>query len=564
MRSWRSIEFRLAAWYSLLLLAGLTSLGAVLWFGVNYSMVAAVDDLLADRVGHLVDFINAEFRADLSGLSDNQDEGEVRGQVVQVDPRREWLQIGGTRVRLTPETVFEGRTAAFRSSDLEDGQYVEVAVKRAGAGKDWVATAVLLDTAFWQELREELSDYALATPDGRLIHIRTSTGQSLLPLGAGPEEQTTPPWLDSSNEGRSLLTVETANGPFRVFSTEVLLARDSHRIQVASSLAALTATRARLFSWVLWAVPIGLLLSICGGYVISRAALRPVERVVSVAGRMDVGRLSERLAVPATGDVVQRLAETFNDMLARLEVSVKRLEEFTADASHELRSPVSVIRTTAELALRQARTDEDLRKDMRDILHEATRLTNLIEDLLTLARADSGADSVAFSDVDLATLAREVSVQYRRAVGQRELDLDIPETDAVVRGHAPSLRRLLVILLDNAVRHTADDSSIRVAIRNEGEDLILSVEDTGEGIPPDEMDRVFDRFYRVDSSRNRSKGGFGLGLSIAKWIAEAHGGSITATSELAKGSTFSVVLPQHFSLVAARVPETPHPEQNST
>jgi two-component system, OmpR family, heavy metal sensor histidine kinase CusS len=544
VRPWRSIEFRLAAWYSLLLLGGLTSLGAVLWFGINYSMVAAVDDLLAEKAGRLVDFIHAEFKGNHSDLRENADDGEVRGQVERVDPRHEWLQIHGTRIYLTPQTVFAGRTAPFRAADLQQGQYVEVAVERAGTGGEWAATTILLNTTYWDELREDLNEYALAVPEGRLTHIRTATGQILLPVRSQSDAQTTLPWLDSPTEGQRFFTVETAEGSFRVHSTEAVVEGSSCRIQVASSLAALTATKARLLSWILWAGPVGLVLSLCGGYVISRAALRPVENVVGVAGRMDVNRLSERLEVPATGDVVQRLAETFNGMLGRLEASVRRLEEFTADASHELRSPVTVIRTTAELAVRQARTREELRKDMQGIQAEAARLTELIEDLLTLARADSGGYSSPMDDVDLGALVREVTKQYGQTIGQRKLHVEIAEEDAVVTGHAPSLRRLLVILLDNAVQHTPADTSIRVVVRGEREALLLSVADTGEGILPQDLSRVFDRFYRVDSSRNRFKGGFGLGLSIAKWIVESHSGNIAATSQVGKGTTFSAHLPR--------------------
>jgi signal transduction histidine kinase len=258
---------------------------------------------------------------------------------------------------------------------------------------------------------------------------------------------------------------------------------------------------------------------------------------------MDVHRLSERLDVPPTGDLVQRLAETFNGMLGRLQVSVKRLDEFTADASHELRNPVSVIRTTAELALRQARTDENLRKDMVEIHEQATRLTNLIEDLLTLARADSGGSGEPMCDVEFRALVYEVSEQYRRVAGERRIVVDVEETADTVWGHGPSLRRLIAILLDNAIQHTPADSWIHVAAARDGSLLVLSVADTGEGIPQADLPRVFDRFYRVDSSRNRSNGGVGLGLSIARWIAESHGGSITVTSEPGKGSTFRVQLP---------------------
>jgi len=519
------------------LLAGLISLGGALWFGVNYSMVAAVDDLLAARVEHLVAFVDAELGGDLPQLSHDGDQGERRGEIEQIDSSRESFLLNGARIRLTPKTTFEG----YGDEGLKTGQYVAVAVEKDETGK-WLATHVALEMGFWEELQEDLHEYALSVPEGRLIHIRMEGGPTLLPAQTTLSEQTPIPWQDSTGAETEYLTVETRDGAFRVLTSRAQVAGSPCRIQVASSLAAVTATRERLFSWVLWAVPAGLFLSISGGYAISRAALRPVEKVAGVAGRMDVRRLSERLEVPATGDVVQRLAETFNGMLSRLETSVRRLEEFTADASHELRSPVSVIRTTAELALRQDRTAAELRKDMQEIQGEAAHLTELIEDLLTLARADSGAGASPMSDVDLGALVDEVASQYSRTIGERQLHVEIAETDTIVTGHVSSLKRLLVILLDNAVQHTPADASIWVAVRGEGAVLVLSVADTGEGIPPEDMNRLFDRFYRVDSSRNRSKGGFGLGLSIAKWIVESHGGSIKVASDAGKGTTFSTRL----------------------
>jgi signal transduction histidine kinase len=181
---------------------------------------------------------------------------------------------------------------------------------------------------------------------------------------------------------------------------------------------------------------------------------------------------------------------------------------------------------------------------MPEIQDEATRLTELIEDLLTLARADSGPDAPLMDNVDLSALVHEVVEQYGAALGQRSLTVEITTPDPVVTGHAPSLRRLLVILLDNAVQHTPVDTSIQIALRGELGSLVLSVSDTGDGIPPDSLKRVFDRFYRVDSARNRSNGGFGLGLSIAKWIVESNHGSISVTSKIGEGVTFEAHLPR--------------------
>ncbi|MDA0205455.1 MAG: HAMP domain-containing sensor histidine kinase [Acidobacteria bacterium] len=310
---------------------------------------------------------------------------------------------------------------------------------------------------------------------------------------------------------------------------------------MASSLAAIVSAKRRLLVNLAWAVPLVIVLSLGGGYHVARSALQPIESVVAVAQGIDVGKLSERLDAPSSGDVVERLAKTFNGMLDRLEGSVRRLEEFTADASHELRSPVAVIRTTAELALRQDRTPTQLRSDMQEIEREAARLTSLIENLLTLARSDANGMTPNKRPVDLFALVVEVGDQHRRLHPSRALAVEIPSLYAYVLGDEASLRQLLAILLDNAVRHTPDEASITISLRTEGDAHRLSVADTGNGIPDDELGRIFDRFYRGDSSRGVD-GGFGLGLSIARWIAESHDACIKVESVVGKGSVFSVRL----------------------
>ncbi len=534
MISWRSLEFRLAAWYCVLLMAGLGAIGSVLWFGVNYAMVAAVDDLLAARVDRLADFIDSEFPTE---LSDTSEAGELVGLIEDVDPEGRWFVLRGTRIQISPTTVFE--MAASREIDFQVGQYVEVETEPAAGVV--AAAEVSFEADFFEELWEELYEYTFAVPDGKLMRIRTADdhgGFSEEDLDSSPDL----PWLGPPEGARNFHNFENADGTFRVLVAEVGLAGLRSEVQVATSLAPVIAAREQLVSWLLWGIPIAALLSFSGGYAIGRAALRPVEDVADVASRMDISRLSERLKVPPTEDVLQRLTETFNDMLQRLEGSVTRLDQFTADASHELRSPVSVIRTTAEIALRQAESEPELRKSLEEIQAEATSLTELLQDLLKLARSN-GSD-VATEPVDLRSVANEICRQYRDRTGARRLDFANDRSEAIVRGHPPSLRRLLMILLDNAIQHTPETVSIEVVIRTASDQVVLSVSDTGEGIPEDKIHRVFDRFYRADPSRSRSKGGFGLGLSIAKWIVGSHGGIIEARSENGKGSTFSVRLPQ--------------------
>ncbi len=534
---WRSIEFRLAGLFSLLLLAGLASLGAVLWFGVEYNMVSAVDSLLEARATNLAKFVDSEFGNVFVESRGDINQGEFRGPIERVDTDHRWIVMRSARIALRPDTKFEG---SARPLSLKAGQFGEVEVERTSARSDWTARTVALVTNLPKELKEMLGEYVQAAPDGRFIHLRAASGEIFLPAqSSGPDwSATIPPWQDRAP---GFSTLQTPAGAFRTLHRELSLPGGSYRLQMSVSLAALAATRRGLLQWIGWAIPVTILLSLAGGYLIGRAALRPLETFAGVAGRITAHRLSERLEAPGTGDVIDRLARTFNSMLARLESSVKRLDEFTADASHELRGPVTVIRTTAELALRQGRADADLRKDLGEIQTEAVRLTDLIEDLLTLARSDGNLHAPPMTDLNLTPIVNEVSEQFRKLAGPRVRTM-ADEKGRLVRGHAVSLRRLLLILVDNALRHNTEESSVVISVGDEEGRLVLAVTDNGQGIPEHELPRLFDRFYRVDASRSRANGA-GLGLSIAKWIVECHGGTITVVSQLGKGSTFRVSLP---------------------
>jgi len=232
-------------------------------------------------------------------------------------------------------------------------------------------------------------------------------------------------------------------------------------------------------------------------------------------------------------------------MLARLEAAVKRLSQFTADASHELRTPVALIRTTAELTLRRERTPETYREALRQIVAESDRMAHLIEDLLLLARADAGLPTLPLDRVELTPLVRDVCEQGQVLAQSRQLDISaqVPDEPVYVEANDPALRRLLLLLVDNAVKYTPAGGHITLSVDREPGAATVTVRDTGIGIPDSALPHVFERFYRVDESRNRDAGGTGLGLSIAKWIAERHHASLEAESVVGQGSAFRVRFP---------------------
>jgi heavy metal sensor kinase len=289
-------------------------------------------------------------------------------------------------------------------------------------------------------------------------------------------------------------------------------------------------------------VPVLLLISSAGGYWVSRRALRPVDQITATVRSISIRNLSERLPVNDSGDELQRLAETCNEMLGRLESAVKTIKQFTADASHELRGPLSFTRTVAEVALRNPRADDESRQAFQDIVDEAAKAAAVLEQMLTLARADAEPFGMALEPLNLTDLVEETCGLARKVANEKNLAMNVslPQhpTEAVL-GDYSSLRRLLWILLDNSLKYTASGGQIDVSLVADAGQTTLCVMDSGIGISPADLPYIFDRFYRADPSRSEIEGS-GLGLSIAKWIVDTHHAEISVVSRKNSGTTFRV------------------------
>jgi len=282
-----------------------------------------------------------------------------------------------------------------------------------------------------------------------------------------------------------------------------------------------------------------------GGFRLACRALAPVDRIVDRARTITAERLGERLPVENPDDEIGRLAQVFNDTLARLETAFDQMRRFTADASHELRTPLTAIRTVGEVALRQARDETEYREVIGSMLEEADHVTRLVDALLMLSRADAGQIPVTREEVDLAALVQQVTAQLDVLAEEKQQVLSVHAQQEVRARVDPFVLRLaLVNLVDNAIQYSPRGARIAVRIWMSAAEAMIDVEDNGPGIAAIHHDRLFDRFYRVDGARSRQDGGVGLGLAITRWAVEVQNGRLEVISEEGEGSVFRIRLPR--------------------
>ena len=307
--------------------------------------------------------------------------------------------------------------------------------------------------------------------------------------------------------------------------------------------------------------PFLIALSVVFAYFIGGRAFRPIDRIIDQVEAISDGRsLHRRLAIGAAGAELARLSATLNAMIGRLETSFGALRRFTADASHELKTPLTVIRADVERAMSPNASSNDKAVALEEALQQVTRMADLVDSLLTLARADEGRFDLYREPVELGPLVREV-VETARLLGEEAgVSINAPVVDdGVVQGDLTRLRQLFLNLVTNAIKYTPRNGRVDISLSNDGTTAQFTVRDTGIGIAAADLPYVFERFWRADRVRSRAaeRGGFGLGLAISQWIAQAHGGTLTVQSKLTRGSTFVVTLPIGTDGDADRLPEPP-------
>ena len=394
---------------------------------------------------------------------------------------------------------------------------------------------------------DERQDLAKAADDatseigikGRTIAILTADGRLL----ASNEEEPDPALLAAVDAPTRFVTLSTPAGNVRMIVVTGEHAGQTYAIRVAAPLSALAAERSALMEALGVGLALALLLAGVGGWLIGRQALQPLVAMAQETSAMTTAVPGARVTLPRARDELQQLGQAFNGLLARLDAALSAQRQFMADASHELRTPVSVTRTAAQVTLgRDRRTEQEYRESLTIVAEQAERLTRMVDDMFLLARADAHARPIESTAIYLEELVAECTRAVRVLAEERGVTMrTIGEHDLPFTGDENLLRQLLINLLENAVGHTPAGGEVTVDLSATSEGAEIAVTDSGPGVPLDDRDRIFERFVRLAPSAGQT--GAGLGLPIARWIAERHGGRLTLESSAPAGARFVVWLP---------------------
>jgi len=483
----QSIRARLTFWYTLLVLSTLLAFGGFAYYYTTKNLSENLDLSLRTEVGWVRDYI------------------EPRASKVKPTKR-------------SVESLMRQRTRKGNApSDTTETEAVEEA--------DEIWNQIYLHTLY----SPKKTFVQVADRRGTLLYRSINLGEDTLHLDATFVRDTSfleYAWLDGQ-------------------SVRVAVLRERNfTFLVGYPVAELHEAIESIFTMFLIMVPVALAVSVIGGLSLANKSLRPVDEVTTRARKITAENLDQTIPRREVDDEIGRLISTFNDMIHRLHSSFAQVRQFSADASHELRTPLTVMRGEIEIAMRNPKTPDEYRRVLESTLEEIIRMSSIIENLLTLAKADQGTYEVNLSEVNLASLLLELYDDSEVLAEGKHIRVALLKNEAItIVGDKGRLRQLFLNLIDNAIKYTPEGGCVSLSIERRNGAALFRVEDTGIGIPSQDIGRVFDRFYRVDKARSREIGGTGLGLSIAKWIAELHRGTIAVESEVDKGSVFTVELP---------------------
>ncbi len=395
----------------------------------------------------------------------------------------------------------------------------------------------------------DVTDASLAglPRDASAVQVITSGGTVLVNAGnhLGSSAMLPAAEIASAAAGNSSVGTDALGGTdYRVRAVPFAHSDQPSALVVATSLEPIENAIGRLTLLLGLLIPIGLALAALGGWWLARKALRPVASMTDEAAAIDAAQLDARVGVPATMDELGRLALTLNAMLDRIRSAVGQQRAFVSDASHELRTPLAIMRAEIDVSLGAPELSEDARATLLSAREETDRMRAIVEDLLLLARMDEGGLALEEAVVDLRALAAEAVQAFRPLAEDRHIELTLVDGEpTIVLADAVSLQRAVRNLLDNAIKYSPPGSDVIVSVHGDQEQGQLTVADTGVGIPPEELPKVFERFHRVDPSRGRGAGGSGLGLAIVRELVEAQGGRVRAESSPGIGTSISCTLP---------------------
>jgi two-component system, OmpR family, sensor kinase len=479
----RSIRFKIIFWFVLSVAAILLCFGFLVYSSVRTDLYNDVDDILELKAQGVVDYISGYWKA----KNPRSDEAFIKNFGADfVESAESWV-----------ETMPEDLELADIKVTLYDASGITVA-----ASQDAYAHA---------RLPREFLDKAL---QGKSLFYSLTRNVNA-----------------SGLEHRRMLIV-----PFKAVGKVICM------VGVEKPLNFTDVTLWRLRSSMISFFIISLALVFFTGFFLSRVILRPLDRIVNTMRRITSRNLSERIENTGPRDEISRLSDTFNHMLSELEKSFSAQKRIVEDVSHELRTPLTIIRGEMEVALKRVRSSEEYKSVVQSSLEEVNRISRIVEHLLLLARFDSHAVKLDFERISLSELINDILGDINVLIRQKTLSVKpMVEKDLFVNADRLNLRRAILNILDNAVKYTSEGGVITVSLHKDVSGIALAVKDTGIGIAKEDLGRIFDRFYRADSSR--SKQGFGLGLSLARTIFNVHTAQITVSSELGEGTTVTVIFP---------------------
>ncbi len=399
-----------------------------------------------------------------------------------------------------------------------------------------------------EEKLGELKDLGLAAtemaavvrPRDDVVQVLDGSGS---PIHPAARPMPLPPEVRSPGFTRATRTLSGADGrPWRVTVRSETAEGHRYLVAVGAPLDEAIEQWQTLLKACLIGIPLALLFAVGGGLWLGRHGLRPLTSMAAEAQAITAKTLDRRLTVPPATEELEQLAASFNRVLDRLGSALSTQRRFMADASHELRTPVSIMRTAADVTLSQPVRDEgEYREALSAVSQQSSRLTRLVDDMLVLARADGGGYPMVVASVDMAALVHECVRELGARAEDKGITVRTSLEPVTLKGDGALLRRMLSNLLGNALTYTPRGGSVDVSLAKAEDGVVLRVADTGPGIPPEDRERVFERFVRLDPARGA--GGAGLGLAIARWVAEAHGGGVRIVSSGSDGSIFAANLP---------------------